>query len=105
MSDFPLLYVIAGLFVVIIAEFVFLKYVIDSEKAEKAKLIDQLQATNRALISKNANDYVMTTSMDKVLKEEKSDKPFTEPQEIPEETLTDDQFFDAIGKSLKTPVE
>ena len=64
----------------------------------EAKLLEELSKAIKAVIAKNANEYVMTTSIDKVPSEE---KPATVPDEVPEEALTDDQFFEAVGKSLK----
>jgi len=72
--------------------------IVESYQKDKDRLLDELSKAIKAVISKNANDYVMTTSIDKVPSEE---KPFRSPDEIPEETLSDDEFFDAIGKGLK----
>ena len=52
----------------------------------------------KAVISKNANDYVMTTSIDKVAPEEKT--PLN-PDLVPEEGLSDDEFMKAINKEVK----
>jgi hypothetical protein len=41
----------------------------------------------------------MTTSIDKVAPEE---KPPTDPDLVPEEAISDEAFFDAIGKGLKS---
>lgn len=67
-------------------------------KAKEDKLLEENSRLVKALISKNAHDYVMTTSIDKVPTEE---KPPENPDEVPEETVSDDEFFKAIGKSLK----
>ena len=64
----------------------------------EAKLLDELSKAIKAVMAKNANDYVMMTSIDKVPTE---DKPVASPDEVPEEALTDDQFFEAVGKSLE----
>ncbi len=52
----------------------------------------------KAVIAKNANDYVMTTSIDKVAPEQKQP---TDPDLIPEESLSDDEFMETIGKVNK----
>lgn len=93
-----LFFIIGALFVVIVVEFFFMQWMVDQEKKEKKTLLDQLQAQNRALISKNANDYVMTTSIDKVMTEEKAEKP---EEEIQEEQLSDDQWYKRMG--IKEP--
>ena len=65
---------------------------------EKDKLLDELSKMSKAVISKNANDYVMAAAIDKVPKEE--------PQKlssdlVDEETLSDKEFMQTIGKGLE----
>lgn len=75
------------------------RYFINEQNQRKEdKLLDELSKAIKAVISKNANDYVMTTSIDKVPKEEPVAK---DPDEIPEETLNDEEFFEAIKKGNK----
>ena len=62
------------------------------------KLLEEVSRAMKAVIARNANEYVMTTSIDKVPTD---DKPKPAPDEVPEEALSDDQFFNAIGKALK----
>ncbi len=96
--DSILFFIIGALFVVIVVEFFFLQWVVDQEKKEKKMLLDQLQAQHRALISKNANDYVMTTSIDKVMTDEKRPE---QPEEIQDEQLSDDEWYKRMG--IKEP--
>jgi hypothetical protein len=70
----------------------------EQHRKEKDKLLEELSRATKAVISKNANDYVMTTGIDKVAIEE---KPAKDPDEVPEESLSDDQFFKAIEKGNK----
>ena len=97
--DSLLYFIILALLIVIVVEFFFMQWVIQEEKKEKKTLLDQLQAQNRALISKNAHDYVMTTSIDKVMTDEKVQKE--ESDEVPEETLSDDQWYKRMN--IKEP--
>ena len=97
--DSLLYFIILALLIVIVVEFFFMQWVIEQEKKEKKTLLDQLQAQNRALISKNAHDYVMTTSIDKVMTDEKA-APQQE-QEIQEEQLDDKEWYKRMG--IKEP--
>ena len=65
---------------------------------EKAVLIEDNSKLIKAIMAKNAHEYVMTTSIDKVPKEVALAK---DPDEIQEENLSDDEFFDAIKKGNK----
>ena len=91
------------IFVIILTLFIVLLMVdryllVRTHNEEKNKLLDELSKAVKAVISKNANDYVMTTSIDKVAPE----KPVKEnPDLVDEEQLTDDEFTKSIGKSLK----
>jgi hypothetical protein len=67
---------------------------------EKAKLLDELSRAVKAVIAKNANDYVMTASIDKVAPEE---KPPLDPDLVPEESLSDEEFMKAINKDVAKP--
>lgn len=100
MIDPASLYIIAGLFVVILVEFFYLQWALGEEKKEKKELLVQMQAQNRALISKNANDYVMTTAIDKTMADEKA--PLNPEDEMIDETqLGDDEWFKRMG--IKDP--
>lgn len=73
--------------------------IIEQYQKEKEKLLDELSKAVKAVISKNANEYVMTTSIDKVAPE---NKPLAqETDEVPEEALNDEQFFEAIGNTMQ----
>lgn len=98
MIDYILLGVIVSLVVIILLLLADRFFIIDQAQKEKDKLLEELSKAIKAIIAKNANEYVMTTSMDKVPSEE---KPSTSPDEIPEESLSDDEFYDAVGKGLK----
>ena len=63
---------------------------------EKDRILDELSRTNKALISKNANDYVMTTGIDKFVPDKTPAK--MEPETQPLETASDDEFMAAIRK-------
>src|ERR1035437_9708259 len=67
---------------------------------EKAKLLDELSRAVKAVIAKNANGYVMTASIDKVAPEE---KPPLDPDLVPEESLSYEEFMKAINKAVAKP--
>lgn len=97
-SDF-LITLLAFIFIIVallIERHLFAKQV----RLEKDKLLDELSKAIKAVISKNANDYVMTTAIDKVPQE---DKPPTDPDLVPEESLSDEEFMQAINKDVAKP--
>lgn len=100
--DSILFFIIGGLFIVIIIEFFFMQWVIENVTKEKVVLIEDNSRLIKAIMAKNAHEYVMTTSIDKVPKEVATPR---DPDEIPEENLNDDEFFKAIGKTLETEDE
>ncbi len=67
-------------------------------KRKEDRLLEENSRLIKAVMAKNANDYVMTTSIDKVAPET---KPPADPDLIPEESLTDDEFMQAIHKDVK----
>jgi len=71
---------------------------IEQNIKEKDKILEELSRAIKAVISKNANEYVMTASIDKVPTEEKPAPPV---DEIAEENLSDEEFFKAIGETNK----
>lgn len=93
-----LLIVVGVLFLIIIGQAVERFFYTQQTQKEKDKLLEELSRATKAVISKNANEYVMTTSIDKVAPET---KPAEEPDLIPEEVLTDDEFFAGIQKQNK----
>lgn len=96
-SDLLVIVVLLGVIIALIAErHIFVKQV----QTEKDKLLDELSKAIKAVISKNANDYVMTTAIDKVPQE---DKPLTDPDLVAEESLSDDEFMQAINKDVAKP--
>lgn len=96
--DSILFFIIGGLFVVIIVEFFFLQWMVETVSKEKKVLIEDNSRLIKAIMAKNAHEYVMTASIDKVAPEVATPR---NSDEVPEESLSDDQFFDAIGKGLK----
>ena len=96
MIEYILIGVLCLVIVLLIADRYF---IVEQSQKEKDKLLDELSKAIKAVISKNANDYVMTTSIDKVPSE---NKPLSEPDEIPEEALSDDEFYKAVVKSNKS---
>jgi flagellar hook-associated protein FlgK len=72
---------------------------IDQSQKAQDKLLDELSKAIKAVISKNANEYVMTTSIDKIPAEEKEEKE--EEDEIPLDAVSDEEFEKAIG--IKKP--
>ncbi len=90
---------IAILFIVIILLLADRYFAAEQTKKREDRLLEENSRLVKAVISKNANDYVMTTSIDKVAPEE---KPPTDPDLVPEEAISDEAFFDAIGKGLKS---
>ncbi len=96
--DSPIfLFVIGGLFVVIIAEFLFLVYVLDCTQKEKARLLEELAKANTAIVAKDANSYVMMRSMDNVVREE----PKPNPEGVDASELTDEEYDKMIAQANK----
>ena len=100
MSDFVIVLLFFGLLFVIISLLIERHFLVQQVNEEKGKLLDELSRAVKAVISKNANDYVMTASIDKVAPEE---KPPLDPDLVPEESLSDEEFMEAINKTLPTP--
>ena len=74
-------------------------FIVEQHQKKEDKLLDELSRMTKAVMAKNAHEYVMTTSIDKVPKEETTETK--DPDEIPEEALDDEQFFQAIRKTNK----
>lgn len=66
------------------------------QRKEKEKLLDEISRLVKAVIAKNANEYVMTASIDKVAPEP---QPQLDTDEVLEENLSDEEFMQAIGKA------
>lgn len=94
------LLIIVALLFIIILQAIEKHFSIEQFQQEKAKLLDELSKAIKAVISKNANDYVMTTAIDKVPQE---DKPPINSDLVPEETLSDEEFMKAINKDVEKP--
>jgi anionic cell wall polymer biosynthesis LytR-Cps2A-Psr (LCP) family protein len=62
-------------------------------KDDKEKLMEENSRLVKAVISKNANDYVMAAAIDKVPAEEKKESD----EFVPEENLSDEEFESALG--------
>jgi len=96
--DSILFFIIGGLFIVIIVEFFFMQWFIDNVQKEKKTLLEDNSRLVKAIMAKNAHDYVMTTSIDKVQPEQVIEK---DPEIVPEEAISDDDFFKAIQEENK----
>ena len=90
------------LFLIILALLIHNWLATEQHRKEKDKLLEELSRATKAVIAKNANEYVMTTSIDKVAPEPKI---AINDDEIPEEAMSDAQFFSAIGKGLEKESE
>ena len=69
-------------------------------KQKEDRLLEENSRLVKAVISKNANDYVMTASIDKVAPEEKAP---ADPDLVDPDSLTDDEFDEALGIKRKPP--
>lgn len=99
MIDYIAIFSLLGVIVLLLADRFF---IVEQHEKKETKLMEELSKALKAVISKNANEYVMTSSIDKVAPEER--KTVT-TDEVPEEALNDDQFFEAIGKNLKENIK
>lgn len=97
MDSFLIVFIITGLFVTILAEFIFLIYVLDYTNKEKNRLLDEITKLNTALVSKDANEYVMRRTMDNVVKEE----PKQPEQTADSSELTDEEYDKMIEQANK----
>ena len=94
-TDILFIFVLTAIIIILLVE----RYlIVNQHNKEKDKLLDELSKMSKAVISKNANDYVMAAAIDKVPKEE--------PQKlssdlVDEETLSDKEFMQTIGKGLE----
>lgn len=98
MSDFTITLTILGLIIVGqgVERYLFTKHI----EKEKSKLLDEMSRLVKAVISKNANDYVMTASIDKIAPEEKQPE---NPDLIDPDSLSDDEFDSALGIKRVAP--
>lgn len=87
------------LFIIIIALIGERSIISIQHRKEKQQLLDELSKATKAIIAKNAHEYVMTTSIDKVASEPQ--KQYTEPDSVPEDQLSDEEFFKAISKNIE----
>jgi len=90
-------YIIIGLFVIIIVEAGFTYLLLEREKSEKDRLLDEIAKANTALAAKSAQEYVMMRSMDNVVREE----PKREETAKDMSELTDEEYDQAIAEQLK----
>lgn len=98
MSEFII--TLLGFMFIIVVLLVERHFFVRQVNEEKAKLLDELSRAVKAVISKNANDYVMTASIDKVAPEEPARMP---SDLVAEETLSDEEFMQAINKDVAKP--
>lgn len=73
-----------------------MQWIVDNVSKEKDRLLEELSRTNKALISKNASEYVMTTSIDKVPTEKQPQVEEDPAKEVAE--LNDEEFDKFIEK-------
>ena len=78
-----------------------MQWVIENISKEKDRLLDELSRSNKAIIAKNATEYVMTTSIDKVPVDKQPMVEEDPAKEVSE--LTDDQFDEFIKKQNGLP--
>ncbi len=75
-------------------------FIVDQHKAKEDKLLEENSRLVKAVIAKNANDYVMTASIDKVAPEE---KPKIDPDLVDPDDLSDDEFDKSLGIKRTPP--
>ena len=103
MNETLILIAIFSLLGFVIIGLLFEREGLDKQHKEKEnKLLEENSRLIKAVIAKNANDYVMTASIDKVAPEEKAP---VDPDLVPEEALSDEEFMSSIGKVLKAPAK
>lgn len=98
MNDLLVLYTIIAFITVVVIQAIERYFYGEQARQKENKLLEENSRLIKAVISKNAQDYVMTASIDKVAPEEKA------PQEtdlLPEESLSDEEFMKAIHKDVK----
>ena len=102
MSNDVIIYIIslAALFGVIAFLILERASIVDQHRAKEDKLLEENSRLVKAIIAKNANDYVMTTSIDKVAPEE---KPAVNSDLIDPDSLTDDEFDKTLGIKRTQP--
>lgn len=96
MIDLALPFIIIALITIIVIQAVERYFFAEQQQRQQERLLEELSRATKAVIAKNANDYVMTTSIDKVPAER---PPVPQSDLIPEESLSDEQFMAAIGKT------
>lgn len=105
MTD-PTLFINLFVYFIFFAVIIYLLFdrasLIESYQKEKDRLLDELSKAIKAVIAKNANEYVMTTSIDKVAPEDKKEES-EEEQEVPLDAISDDEFDTALGIKRKAP--
>lgn len=99
MTDYLLPFTFIGLIMIIIIQGVERYFFAEQAQKEKDKLLEELSRTVKAVIAKNAEDYVMTTSIDKVPTDKKEEPINTDF--VPEDSLSDEEFMEAIGNGKK----
>lgn len=86
-------------FIIIIIFLLVDRYLLtEQHRKEKDRLLEELSRATKAVISKNAHEYVMTSGIDKVTPEPAIEN---DPDEVPEEALSDDEFLKAVQKGNK----
>lgn len=97
-TEYILPFVFITLIIIVIIQAVERYFFAEQVQRDRNKILEEMSRLVKAVIAKNANDYVMTASIDKVAPEEKIP---LDPELVPEDQLTDEEFDQAIGKQLK----
>lgn len=97
MDSFVTTVFVIGLFVVILAEGVLIYFILERERLEKEKLLDELAKANTAIAAKSANEYMLMRSMDNVPVEKKKN----EPQGVDVSELSDEEYDKMLKESMK----
>ncbi len=87
-----------SLMIVVILLLIERYFINEQHRKAEDRLLEELSRATKAVIAKNANDYVMTTSIDKVAPEVPT-PPDTDL--VNEDELTDDEFIENINKQVK----
>jgi hypothetical protein len=97
MIDYVAIFTLLGVIVMLVADRFF---IVEQHQKDMSRLLEELSKATKAVISKNANEYVMTTSIDKVASETK--EPVNTDQVDPD-SLSDDEFDESLGIKRSAP--
>lgn len=100
MNDYIYIFVLIILSVIIILQIIERLHVIQESTKKEDRLLEENSRLVKAVIAKNANDYVMTASIDKVPSETKAP---SNPDLVDPDSLDDDEFDAALGIKRTPP--